>query len=57
MNPTWLWLVAYIFLGGLTVGFVIISIRAIKERMKLPPRPTYYVKHPNGTFTEADPQP
>ncbi len=45
--------------AGMTVALVWLAIIITRQRLREAnkPRPTYYVKHPDGSFTEADPKP
>lgn len=45
--------------SALTVALVWLAIQITRERLREAgkPRPIYFVKHPDGSFTEANPQP
>jgi hypothetical protein len=45
--------------AAMASALVWLTVAIYRERMAEwnKPRPTYYVKHPDDSFTEADPQP
>lgn len=54
-----MWDIAYFLLFLLAVGIIWSGYIVVRDRARQlkEPRPTYYVKHPDGSFTPADPQP
>jgi len=57
MNPC----IVLVIPAALTIALILLAIKMFRERTpRVTPRiikPTYFVKHPDGSFTEADPQP